>query len=158
MISKLYSLRKLKKTILQLKSRRKKIVFTNGCFDILHAGHVEYLDAAKKSGDFLIVGLNSDGSVRRLKGPTRPINRENDRAKILSGLSSVDAVVLFHEDTPLKLITELMPDVLVKGSDWKVSEIAGAKEVLAGGGLIKRIRLLKGRSTSSIIHQVQTRS
>jgi len=155
MVSKLFTLKRLQPVLGELRRRGKKIVFTNGCFDILHAGHVVYLDQAKRSGDFLVLGLNSDKSVRKLKGPQRPINILKDRATVLSGLSSVDAVVVFEEETPHQLIVKVRPDVLVKGADWKVEDIAGAKEVLANGGTVKRIRLLKGRSTTCVIHKLK---
>ena len=132
----------------------KKVVFSNGCFDILHAGHVEYLDAARKLGDVLLVGLNSDASVRRLKGPSRPICSETDRAAVLSALQVVDALTLFDEDTPEELIGLLLPDLLVKGSDWAVEQIAGARAVLEHGGAVLTIPLLEGRSTSTIIEKI----
>lgn len=157
MVSKLFTLKRLRPVLEKLRRQGKKIVFTNGCFDILHAGHVMYLDQAKRFGDFLVLGLNSDESVRKIKGPERPINILKDRATVLSGLSSVDAVVVFEEETPHQLIVKVRPDVLVKGADWKVEDIAGAKEVLAGGGTIRRIRLLKGRSTTHVIHQLKKR-
>lgn len=128
----------------------KKIVFTNGCFDILHAGHVSVLEFARSKGDALIVGLNSDASVRRLKGPTRPVNTQGDRALVLAALESVSAVCIFEEDTPYNLIKKICPDVLVKGGDYKPSEIVGrefAKKVV-------RFALLKGRSTTNIIKKV----
>jgi rfaE bifunctional protein nucleotidyltransferase chain/domain len=132
----------------------KKVVFSNGCFDILHAGHVEYLAAAKKLGDILLIGLNSDASVRRLKGINRPICCEMDRAAVLCALQDVDAVTLFDEDTPEELIGSLLPDILVKGSDWAVERIAGAQAVLAHGGKVLTVPLLEGRSTSDIIIKV----
>jgi D-glycero-beta-D-manno-heptose 1-phosphate adenylyltransferase len=132
----------------------KKVVFSNGCFDILHAGHVEYLTAAKKLGDVLLIGLNSDASVRRLKGQNRPICSEADRAAVLSALHVVDAVTLFDEDTPEELIGALLPDILVKGSDWAVESIAGAGAVLEHGGAVLTIPLLEGRSTSGIIEKI----
>ena len=130
-----------------------KIVFTNGCFDILHPGHVHLLSASKQEGDRLIVGLNADVSVKRLKGETRPINNEQSRAIVLSALGDVDAVILFEEDTPLHLITALQPDVLIKGGDWEVSTIVGADVVRANGGLVKTIPYLKGHSTTAIIEK-----
>lgn len=153
--SKLYSSSAIRNLTRRLQKQRKKIVFTNGCFDILHAGHVDYLEKAKRFGDFLILGLNSDHSTRRLKGPERPINHEKDRAKVLSALSCIDAVVIFDEDTPIKLIKAVKPNVLVKGADWSISDIAGAREVLSWGGQVKRIKLLEGRSTSSIVAKVK---
>jgi D-glycero-beta-D-manno-heptose 1-phosphate adenylyltransferase len=138
------------------KKNNDKIVFTNGVFDILHRGHVEYLATAKKLGDILIVGLNSDASVRRLKGKGRPVQKQNDRAIILLALEAVDYVVFFGEDTPDKLIKEVKPDILVKGADYKISEIVGAEFVKSYGGQVKRISLTKGKSTSSIILNSRT--
>jgi D-beta-D-heptose 7-phosphate kinase/D-beta-D-heptose 1-phosphate adenosyltransferase len=139
--------------------KRKKVVFTNGTFDILHRGHVEYLTRARKCGDVLIVGLNTDASIRRIKGKGRPINKEADRAIVLSALASVDYVCLFGEDTPRRLIGLLQPDVLVKGADWKQDAIVGSDIVLRRGGTVKRIRLTPGRSTSSLIERIKgTRS
>jgi rfaE bifunctional protein nucleotidyltransferase chain/domain len=132
----------------------KKVVFSNGCFDILHAGHVEYLAAARELGDALIIGLNSDASVRRLKGPDRPVCCEADRAAVLSALQVVDGVTLFNEDTPEELIGALLPDILVKGADWAVEQIAGAKAVLEGGGSVLTLALLEGRSTTGIIEKI----
>ena len=133
------------------KLSRKRIVFTNGVFDILHAGHVSYLESAKAHGDVLIVGVNRDSSVRRLKGPSRPLQTEKDRALIVAALKPVDFVVLFGEDTPEKLINVIRPDVLAKGSDYKIKEIVGSDFVLSYGGVVKRIALKKGRSSSSVI-------
>ncbi len=130
-------------------------VFTNGCFDILHAGHVTYLEEARRLGDCLVVGLNSDASIQRLKGPCRPVNPETDRARVLAGLGCVDAVVLFGEDTPLELIKTLGPDVLVKGADWEEGEIAGGAEVRAAGGRVVTIPLVAGRSTTGIIERIR---
>lgn len=135
-------------------ARGEKIVFTNGCFDILHAGHVRYLGAARQMGDRLVVGLNSDASVRRLKGPKRPVAREDDRAEVLSALAAVDAVTLFDDDTPEALIGLLLPDILVKGADWPVEKIAGAKAVIDHGGSVLTVPLLEGRSTSGIIETI----
>ncbi len=132
----------------------KKIVFTNGCFDILHVGHLRYLQEAHSLGDYLIVGLNSDESVRRLKGPTRPIQTEQDRAEILLGLKCVDAVVIFGEDTPLKLIETVQPDVLVKGGDWKISQIVGSDFVQSRGGEVKSLPFHQGRSTTGIVEKI----
>jgi D-glycero-beta-D-manno-heptose 1-phosphate adenylyltransferase len=140
--------------VLAWQASGKKVVFSNGCFDILHAGHVEYLDAARKLGDVLLIGLNSDASVRRLKGPSRPICCETDRAAVLSALQVVDALTLFDEDTPEELIGALLPDILVKGADWAVEKIAGARAVLDHGGEVLTIPLLEGLSTSSIIEKI----
>lgn len=142
------------KLIKKLKHQRKKIVFTNGVFDILHRGHVEYLARAKSFGDVLILGLNSDASVRRLKGNSRPLNKQLDRAIVLLALESVDYIIYFGQDTPLKLIQSVRPDVLVKGADYKISEIVGADFVKANGGIVKRVKFLKGRSTSKIIKKL----
>jgi rfaE bifunctional protein nucleotidyltransferase chain/domain len=131
-----------------------KVVFTNGCFDILHAGHVRYLSAARQLGDRLVVGLNTDASVRRLKGPKRPVAAEQDRAEVLSALASVDAVTLFDDDTPEALIELLLPDILVKGADWPVEKIAGAKAVIEHGGSVLTVPLLEGRSTTGIIETI----
>ncbi|GAB4363567.1 MAG: D-glycero-beta-D-manno-heptose 1-phosphate adenylyltransferase [Deltaproteobacteria bacterium] len=138
----------------RLRRRGKRIVFTNGCFDILHAGHAQYLRRAAQLGDILVVGLNSDASVRRLKGPGRPVQRAADRAYLLASLASVDCVVVFAEDTPETLIREVSPDVLVKGGDWRGKEIVGADFVRARGGVVKTIRFLPGRSTSAILDRV----
>lgn len=149
--NKIFSRRRL---ALWLKAQRqagKKVVFTNGCFDILHAGHVSVLEFSRSKGDVLVVGVNSDASVRRLKGPTRPVNPEADRALVLAALQAVDAVCLFEQDTPYELIQLVRPDVLVKGGDYKPNEIVGrefAKKVV-------RFALLKGRSTTNIIKKVQ---
>lgn len=136
-------------------NKDKKIVFTNGCFDILHRGHVTYLAEAKKLGDLLVLGVNSDASVKRLKGPERPINNEKDRAYVLSQLKSVDFTEIFTEDTPLNLINKIMPKVLVKGGDWKIDQIVGAKEVIANGGDVFSLNFVDGYSTTSIIHKIQ---
>jgi len=152
-----YSLKTLPKLRSKLVRAGKRIVFTNGCFDLLHAGHVDYLARARKYGDVLVVGLNSDRSVRSIKGPGRPLTPERDRAKVLSALSSVTYVALFHEDTPAKLIQVLKPHVLVKGSDWRRRDIAGRKEVLSWGGRVRRIPLLKGRSTTRMIQKIKKR-
>lgn len=132
-----------------------RVVFTNGVFDLLHRGHVDYLAKARRLGDILIVGLNSDSSVRRLKGPRRPLQSQADRAAILLALEAVDYVVVFGEQRPDRLIEQIRPDVLVKGADYKLSEIAGADFVRSYGGLVKRIRLLPGRSTSNIIARLK---
>lgn len=137
------------------RNKNKKIVFTNGCFDILHKGHVTYLAEARKLGDVLVIGVNSDASVKRLKGPERPINNENDRAYVLSQLKSVDFTEIFTEDTPLNLILKVNPAVLVKGGDWKIDQIVGAKEVIANGGEVFSLNFVDGYSTTSIIKKIQ---
>jgi len=152
---KLYSQRAIIQIANRLRKNRKKIVFTNGCFDLLHAGHVEYLERARKFGDVLILGLNSDHSTRRLKGRGRPVNSEQDRARVLAGLASVDYITIFNEDTPAKLIRSVRPNILVKGSDWKVRSIAGSADILSWGGKVRRVRLLKGRSTTQILKKVK---
>jgi rfaE bifunctional protein nucleotidyltransferase chain/domain len=134
---------------------KRRVVFTNGCFDILHRGHVTYLEEARRLGDCLVVGLNSDASVRSLKGPERPMNDEQSRARVLAALGCVDHVVLFGEDTPLRLITALMPDVLVKGGDWPVEKIVGAEEVMAAGGGVLSIPLVGDFSTTALIERIQ---
>lgn len=141
-------------TELSVSRENKKIVFTNGCFDLLHVGHVRYLQEAKNLGDFLVLGLNSDSSVRKLKGPERPVQTQDDRAEILAALNCVDFVVIFDEETPLKLIENVKPDILVKGGDWAVDKIVGSKFVLSGGGEVKSLPFHQGRSTSSIIQKV----
>jgi rfaE bifunctional protein nucleotidyltransferase chain/domain len=152
---KIVLLDELEKTVAQLKSVGRKIVFTNGCFDILHQGHVTYLEAARKEGDCLIVGVNSDASIRRLKGAGRPVNREASRARLLAALGCVDQVVLFSEDTPENLIVKLLPDVLVKGGDWPVDRIVGGKEVTAAGGRVLNIPLVENFSTTSLIRRIR---
>jgi len=137
-----------------VRRENKKIVFTNGCFDIIHRGHVEYLRQARKFGDFLVIGLNSDKSVNRLKGDPRPYNDEIDRAVILNNLCSVDMVTLFEEDIPKKLITELRPDILVKGGDYSIDTIVGAEEVINWGGEVKIIQFLEGYGTSQLIKKI----
>lgn len=136
----------------------KKVVFTNGCFDILHSGHVLYLNDAKAQGDILVVGLNSDASVRRLKGEDRPINSELDRKYVLENLKAIDRVFIFEEDTPYELIKQVMPDVLVKGGDWPVESIVGHDIVLAKGGEVKSLIFKEGYSTSGLIKNVQGKS
>jgi D-beta-D-heptose 7-phosphate kinase/D-beta-D-heptose 1-phosphate adenosyltransferase len=137
-----------------LKRRGKTVVFTNGTFDILHRGHVSYLQAARRLGDVLVVGLNTDESIRRIKGPRRPINSNQDRADVLSALQCVDYVVFFGDDTPARLIQTLIPDILVKGADWKKGEIVGGDVVEAHGGKVRRIRLTPGRSTTNVIQRI----
>jgi D-beta-D-heptose 7-phosphate kinase/D-beta-D-heptose 1-phosphate adenosyltransferase len=132
-----------------------RLVFTNGCFDLLHPGHVRYLAAARALGDLLVVGLNDDRSVRRLKGPGRPVLHLDERAEVLAGLAAVDHVVAFSEDTPLRLIEALEPDVLVKGADWPTDEIVGSEAVRARGGRVERIDLVPGVSTTEIIRRIR---
>jgi rfaE bifunctional protein nucleotidyltransferase chain/domain len=133
----------------------KKIAFTNGCFDILHPGHLFSLGQAASEADYLIVGLNSDASIKRLKGPERPINNTESRAIVLANLVVVDAVVVFEEDTPLALITALLPDVLVKGGDYSIEQIVGAKEVIAAGGKVIVNNIVEGFSTTNLIEKIK---
>lgn len=132
-----------------------KVVFTNGCFDILHLGHVDYLEKARNLGTKLIVGLNTDASVARLKGKDRPINDEYARARIISSLEFVDAVILFNEDTPFELISYLKPDILVKGDDYSIENIVGSDIVIQNGGSVRTISLIKGYSTTNIIKKIK---
>ncbi len=132
------------------------VVFTNGVFDILHRGHVEYLYAARALGDALVVGLNTDASVRRLKGPQRPLNPERDRSLVLAGLGCVDAVTLFGEDTPQDLIAALLPDILVKGGDYRPEEVVGRPEVEAAGGRLVLIPFVQGRSTTALVDRIRS--
>jgi len=138
----------------QAKAAGRKVAFTNGVFDILHRGHVEYLQKARELGDLLIIGLNSDSSVRRIKGPQRPLCSQEDRAVVLSALACVDHIVLFDEDTPQKLIEALLPDILVKGADYSVEQIVGADVVLKNGGQVLPIALTPGKSTSGLIKKI----
>jgi len=137
------------------RSKGDKIVFTNGCFDILHLGHVDYLEKARALGDRLVLGLNSDSSVSRFKGPERPIQDQNSRARILAAMEFIDAVVFFNEDTPINLITEIQPDILVKGSDYLAENIVGADVVKARGGVVKTIDFIPGYSTSKIVEKIK---
>ena len=144
----------LEKWLDDCRKNGKKIVFSNGCFDILHRGHVEYLSKAAAFGDVMIIGLNTDASVRRLKGPSRPVNDEKARAFVLAGLECVTAVVLFDEDTPYNLIKTVQPDVLVKGSDYKPEDIVGYDIVIAKGGQVETIDLVEGFSTTKTIEKI----
>src|SRR4030042_1165489 len=146
--------RELLRIIKDLKTKGKRIVFTNGCFDLLHIGHVHYLEGAKALGDVLVVGVNGDASVRKLKGPKRPILPEAERAEILSGLGCVDYITLFNETDPLKLITSLRPDVLAKGGDWAKEQIVGKEVVERAGGEVVIIPFVKGASTSHLIQTI----
>ncbi len=146
---------KLKTIVQNLKNSGKKIVFTNGCFDLIHRGHIEYLKKAKKLGDILIIGINSDESVKRIKGSKRPIISEKDRAEILASFFFVDYVTIFNEDTPFNLISKIVPDILVKGGDWERDKIVGKEIVEANGGEVVVIEYLKGYSTSSIIEKIK---
>ena len=135
--------------------KKQKLVFTNGCFDILHSGHVLYLEEAKSLGDILILGLNSDDSVKRLKGEDRPINSENERAIVLSGLNSIDYIIIFEEDTPIELIKQIQPNILVKGGDWTVKQIVGYDIVLKNGGDVKSLLFKEGLSSTCVINKIR---
>jgi len=151
---KIKTLPELEKIIPNLKKKNKKIVFTNGCFDILHYGHLRYLEKAKELGDILIVGVNSDSSVKAIKGKGRPINRCRDRMALIAGLQCVDYCLSFKEKTPLKLIKKIKPDILVKGGDWKKEEIVGSEFVTSYGGKVKTIKYIKGYSTTQTINKI----
>jgi D-glycero-beta-D-manno-heptose 1-phosphate adenylyltransferase len=151
---KIYSLTDLLKQTGRWKFLQKKIAFSNGCFDILHEGHIFSLSQAAKEGDVLIVGINSDASTKRLKGSSRPINNEHSRALLIASLLMVDAVVIFEEDTPLEIITAIMPDTIVKGGDYTVEQIVGAKEVIANGGRVVINPIVQGFSTTAIIDKI----
>ena len=153
--SKIVSPLQLQKLLRWWRTSGDRVVFTNGCFDLVHLGHVDYLEKASVLGSKLIVGLNSDDSVRRLKGDSRPILNENARSRLLAALECVSAVTIFNEDTPLDLINRVKPDVLVKGNDYKVEEIAGSKEVLGWGGKVELVPLVEGYSTSTIISKIK---
>ncbi len=132
-----------------------KVVFTNGCFDILHFGHVDYLEKARELGDFLVIGINTDDSIKRIKGIDRPINKELDRMRLIAALDAVDAVTLFDDDTPQRLISDVLPDILVKGSDYAIDQIVGAEEVIKRGGEVKTIDFVEGYSTTDIIKKIR---
>lgn len=153
--SKVQSLRRLRKTLAEDQRRGRKIVFTNGCFDIIHLGHLRYLSRARKLGDRLVVGINSDASVRKIKGPPRPILPQAERAELLAGFSCVDYVIVFHEPDPSLTIAALKPNVLVKGSDWKKADIIGRELVEASGGIVRRVPLVKGYSTTRIVRKIR---
>ena len=155
MKSKLKTWEEITNIIKELKSQNKKIVFTNGCFDILHSGHVQYLAEAKELGDILILGLNSDSSVKRLKGNDRPINNEIERATVLSALCTISHIVIFKEDTPYKLINHIKPDILVKGGDWKPEDIVGSDIVSSYNGEVKSLSFVDGKSTTDIIDKLK---
>lgn len=152
--AKIQKLGKLQKTISGLKKNAKTIVFTNGCFDLLHFGHVKYLEDAKAKGDILVVGVNSDASVKKIKGKKRPIISQEDRIRVIAALESVDFAVLFEEETPIKVIKTIQPDILVKGADWNKNEIVGSDFVQSYAGKIARIKLVKGRSTTDLIKKI----
>jgi len=152
--AKILALPDLQRLVAIWKKQNQKVVFTNGCFDLLHAGHVSYLQEAKTLGDKLVLGLNGDASISRLKGPDRPLQSEHDRAIILAALGCIDAVCIFHEDTPLNLIEGILPDVLVKGGDWSTDQIVGSKEVIQNGGTVHSLSFLQGLSTTNIIEKI----
>lgn len=154
-MNKISTLSELQRKLAQWRLLGKSVAFTNGCFDILHAGHIASLSEAATHGDVLIVGLNADASIRGLKGKGRPVNNEDARALVLASLAMVDAVVLFHEPTPLELILAIRPDALVKGGDYKVEDIAGASEVIGWGGKVVINPIVEGFSTSSIIGRIR---
>ena len=147
----------LKSKVSELKTKGNKIVFTNGCFDIIHHGHIKYLQSAKRLGDILIIGVNTDESIRRIKGETRPIIDLEYRMSVLDELSSVDIVVPFYEDTPLELIKIILPDFLVKGGDWEIKDIVGSDIVIKNGGTVKSLDFIKGISTTEIIEKIKKR-
>jgi D-beta-D-heptose 7-phosphate kinase/D-beta-D-heptose 1-phosphate adenosyltransferase len=153
--TKIIDLATLKRRILAWRIKDEKVVFTNGCFDLLHPGHVDYLEKAHQLGNRLIVGLNSDASVRKLKGESRPLVPQDARARVLAGLSSVDAIIFFDEETPESLIQELKPDVLAKGADYEESQIAGAAFVRSIGGTVERIPLVEGYSTTDLLRRIR---
>ncbi len=153
--SRIYNLEALQTKVAAWRQQGQKIVFTNGCFDILHAGHVTYLAGAADAGDRLIIGLNADASLRDLKGKNRPVIKQDQRALLLAALRFVDAVIIFEEDTPLKLIMALQPDVLVKGGDYTEDSIVGAAAVKANGGMVTIIPFVSGLSTSGIIAKIR---
>jgi D-beta-D-heptose 7-phosphate kinase/D-beta-D-heptose 1-phosphate adenosyltransferase len=153
---KIQTAEQLRETVARWRAAGERIVFTNGCFDILHYGHLHYLAEARDLGERLVIGLNSGDSVRRLKGPARPINDEATRAHLLAALEVVDAVVFFDEDTPLELIKTAMPDVLVKGGDWKPEQIVGSDEVLANGGQVRSLPFVDGYSTTNIEQKIRS--
>jgi D-beta-D-heptose 7-phosphate kinase/D-beta-D-heptose 1-phosphate adenosyltransferase len=151
---KIKTLPALKRLILKLRQEGKKIVFTNGCFDILHYGHAKYLQDAKNTGDILVVGVNSDASIRKIKGKNRPVVGENNRLRLLAALASVDYLVLFRETTPLKVIREIKPDILIKGADWNKNNIVGGNFVLGRGGKVRTVKLVQGLSTTNLIKKI----
>ncbi len=153
-MQKIFSSRALMEQLRRLRRRGKRIVFTNGCFDLIHPGHVRYLRAARRLGDALVVAINSDASVRRLKGPDRPIVPQRARAEVVAALEMVDFVTIFGQDTPYSLIKKLQPDVLVKGGDWKPEQIVGADLVLARGGEVKSLRFARGYSTTRLVERI----
>jgi D-beta-D-heptose 7-phosphate kinase/D-beta-D-heptose 1-phosphate adenosyltransferase len=151
---KIKSLAALKKIIAGLKRSGKRIVFTNGCFDLMHFGHAKYLEDAKRKGDILVVAVNSDSSVRKMKGRNRPVIAEKNRLRMMAALESVDFVLIFSEETPLRVIKALKPDILVKGADWDKNNIVGSDFVASYGGRVSTIKLVQGLSTTILIHKI----
>ena len=152
---KIYSLPQLLEQLKTWREQGQKVVFTNGCFDLLHLGHVDYLEKARQLGDKLVLGLNTDRSISSIKGPNRPLQDEMSRARVMASLLFVDAVVLFDSDTPLDLIKAVQPDILVKGDDYTVEQIVGQKEVIAAGGQVKTVPLVTGYSTTNIVKKIE---
>jgi D-beta-D-heptose 7-phosphate kinase/D-beta-D-heptose 1-phosphate adenosyltransferase len=156
-MSNIKSRKEIKEIRTQLKKEGKKVVFTNGCFDLIHSGHVDYLIKAREMGDVLILGLNTDSSVKKIKGDKRPILKQDERAFILSNLKPVDYVTFFEEDTPAEIINDLIPDILVKGADWAIDKIVGREVVEANGGEVKTVQFVNDQSTSNIIKIIKER-
>jgi len=154
-VTRIFEQEELFRAVQAEKRAGRRIVFTNGCFDLLHPGHLQCLEEARALGDFLIVAINSDASVRRLKGPERPVTPERERAEVLAALESVDAVVIFDEPTPRTLIAHLLPDVLVKGGDWAQDEVVGREEVEAAGGRVVSVSVVPGYSTSEMLRKIR---
>lgn len=158
LLNKILDLKSTENHVKTWQAEGQKVVFTNGVFDLLHIGHITYMAKAADLGDKLVIGLNSDSSVKRIKGDDRPVNDQNSRAALLAALFFVDAIVIFEEDTPQNLITTLLPDILVKGADYEIENIVGAKEVLANGGEVKTISFVDGYSSTSIINKIRSRT
>lgn len=152
---KIFTLPQLQEQVNTWRSQGQKIVFTNGCFDLLHLGHVDYLEKARQLGDKLVLGLNTDASISRIKGPSRPLQDEMSRARIMASLLFIDAVVLFDENTPLELIEAVQPDILVKGDDYTIESIVGHEVVLGRGGEVRTVPLVKGYSTTNIVKKIE---
>jgi rfaE bifunctional protein nucleotidyltransferase chain/domain len=158
LLGKIFHQDALKNRVKTWQNEGKKVVFTNGVFDLLHIGHLTYMAKAAELGDKLIIGLNADSSVKRIKGEDRPVNDQNSRSAMLAALFFVDAITIFEEDTPFNLITTLMPDILVKGADYTIENIVGAKEVMANGGEVKTITFVDGYSSTSIINKIGSKT
>ena len=158
LVNKINTLPELLQKVAQWKGEGQKLVFTNGVFDLIHTGHITYLAQAAELGHKLIIGLNSDASVKRLKGESRPVNNQDSRALLLSAFFYIDAIVVFEEDTPANLINAVMPDILVKGGDYTIENIVGANEVMANGGEVKTINFVEGYSSTSIINKIRSQS